>query len=197
MFSFTRQSPLPVVTLPAGEGFFYANFYAIMAVMKKIVQDGDPVLRGMAEEVPIEDIKSPKIQKLLQDMSEALDTQKDGVAIAAPQIGVPLRVFIVSGKLFDISEDVTSSHPDLVFINPTITKISKESNTEEEGCLSVVGKYGTVDRASKATVRAFNEHGEVFERGGSGLLAKIFQHEIDHLDGILFIDKAENLHDTK
>jgi peptide deformylase len=166
--------------------------------MAEIIQDGDPVLRGIAEEVPTEDLKSPKIKKLLADMSGALGTQKDGVAIAAPQIGVPCRVFIVSGKLFSNEEDVEDfTHPDLVFINPTITKISKESSDEEEGCLSVVGKYGTVSRATKTTVRAFNEHGEIFERGGSGLLSKIFQHEIDHLDGILFIDKAENLHDTK
>ena len=169
-----------------------------MTVMiKKIIQNGDPVLRNIAKEIPIKDIGTPQIKKLLKDMSEALDTQKDGVAIAAPQIGIPLRVFIVSGKLFDISGDVDLSHPDLVFINPEITKISKNTSDEEEGCLSVVGKYGTVSRASKATVRAFNENGEVFERGGSGLLAKIFQHEMDHLNGVLFIDKAKDIHNTE
>jgi len=129
-------------------------------------------------------------------MSETLATQKDGVAIAAPQIGVSLRVFIVSGKLFSTEEDVDYSIlPDLVFINPKIIKTSKDTSSEEEGCLSVVGKYGTVGRPTKTTVRAYNENGEVFERGGAGLLSKIFQHEIDHLNGILFIDKAEEVHD--
>lgn len=169
-----------------------------MATMVKIIQDGDPVLRSTAKEVLTGDISSPKIKNLLKDMSEALSTQKDGVAIAAPQIGVPLRVFIVSGKLFDTGEDPdTSTHPDLVFINPEISKISKDTSAEEEGCLSVVGKYGTVDRPTKTTVRAYNKNGEVFERGGSGLLSKIFQHEMDHLNGVLFIDKAENLHDKE
>ncbi|HJL55740.1 MAG TPA: peptide deformylase, partial [Candidatus Paceibacterota bacterium] len=122
-------------------------------------------------------------------------------AIAAPQIGVPLRIFIVSGKLFDlggnINEEVSSPLSDLVFINPEITKLSKENEEHEEGCLSVRGKYGTTKRAKKTTVRAFDENGKIFERGGSGLLAKIFQHEIDHLNGVLFIDKAENIHDTQ
>ena len=174
--------------------------------MKKIIQNGDPVLRNTAKNVDIENIKSPEIKKLLNNMSKALATQKDGVAIAAPQIGVSLRVFIVSGKLFDNEagpkpaglgpEDKNNSDfPDLVFINPTITKTSKDVSPEEEGCLSVTGKYGEVSRANKTTIRAYNEDGEVFERGGSGLLSKIFQHEMDHLNGILFIDKAENIHD--
>lgn len=166
--------------------------------MKKIIQDGDQVLRDTAKEVATEDIKSPEIKQLLKDMSETLATQKDGVAIAAPQIGVSLRVFIVSGKLFDTGEDPdTSTYPDLVFINPRVTKVSKDTSSEEEGCLSVVGKYGSVERPNKTTVRAYNENGEIFERGGSGLLSKIFQHEMDHLDGVLFIDKSENLHDKK
>ena len=136
-------------------------------------------------------------------MSEALSAQKDGVALAAVQIGVPLRVFIVSGKLFDIAGPrpaglgPESAYPDLVFINPEITNVSKEVSDEEEGCLSVIGKYGAVNRPTKTTVRAFDENGNIFERGGSGLLSKIFQHEMDHLNGILFIDKAENLHESR
>lgn len=173
--------------------------------MKEIIQDGDPILRDTAKEVPSEEISSPKIKEILENMSETLEKEKDGVAIAAPQIGVPLRIFIVSGKLFDIGEGEDGDPPagghsplsDLVFINPTITKISKDSEEHEEGCLSVRGKYGTTKRAKKTTVRAYDEDGKVFERGGSGLLSKIFQHEMDHLNGILFIDKAENIHDTK
>lgn len=168
--------------------------------MKKIVKNTDPVLRGITKEVPIEDIRSSEIRSLLKDMSEVLMAQKNGVAIAAPQIGIPLRIFIVSGRVFDVESELEpgdTTHDDLVFINPKITKVSKDTSAEEEGCLSVAGKYGDVIRAKKATVRAYNENGEIFERGGSGLLARIFQHEMDHLNGILFIDKAKNLHDTK
>ncbi|MEK7589904.1 MAG: peptide deformylase [Patescibacteria group bacterium] len=166
--------------------------------MKNIIQNGDPVLRDMAKKVPIGDIKSPKIKKLLKNMSEALNLQKNGVAIAAPQIGVSLRVFIVSGKLFNPEENTEDFiRPNRVFINPIITKTSKKESAEEEGCLSVHGEYGTVNRPTKTTIRAYNEDGEIFERGGSGLLSKIFQHEMDHLNGVLFVDKADNLYDIK
>lgn len=165
--------------------------------MKKIIKNENSILRKIAKEVPVKDIKTFKTQKLLKDMSAALSAQKNGVAIAAPQIGVSLRIFIVSGKLFRISQDIDSFHPDLIFINPKITKISKEASNEEEGCLSVSGKYGSVRRAEKISVRAYDKDGKVFGRGGSGLLAKIFQHEIDHLNGILFIDKAENLYEKE
>src|SRR3990167_7584579 len=82
---------------------------------------------------------------------------------------------------------------DLVFINPEIIKLSKKKYWAPEGCLSVRWLYGKVFRADKATVRAYNENGERFTRGASGLLAQIFQHEIDHLNGILFIDTAKDL----
>ena len=115
-------------------------------------------------------------------MSEALNLQK-WVAIAAPQIGVSLRVFIVSGKLFNPEETTEDFiRPNRVFINPIIAKTSKKGSAEEEGYLSVHGEYGTVNRPTKTTIRAYNEDGEIFERGGSGLLSKIFQHEMDHLN---------------
>ena len=80
-----------------------------------------------------------------------------------------------------------------VFINPKITKISKKKQAVKEGCLSVIGVFGAMQRAEKVTVEAYNEKGEKFSRGASGLLAQIIQHEMDHLNGILFIDTATNL----
>jgi peptide deformylase len=137
-------------------------------------------------------------------MSTALHSQNDGVAIAAPQIAQSLRIFIVAGKIFDesfvrgdeLNKNVPSNevrHPDLVFINPVLKKISKDKKLLEEGCLSVRPIWGKVNRSTKAIVEAYDEHGKKFIRGGSGLLAHIFQHEIDHLEGILFIDKAKDL----
>lgn len=165
-------------------------------IEKSIVQDGDPVLRELAQTVLVKDISSDKIQKIISDMKIAMSSQKDGVAIAAPQIGVPLRIFVVSDTILkEVDKDYKSIGRDLVFINPEISKLSRKKHDVEEGCLSVRWKYGKVKRSMKATVKGYNELGEVVERGASGLLAQIFQHETDHLDGVLFIDKAYDIED--
>lgn len=162
--------------------------------MVKIVQKEDPILRTVAQEVSLEDICTPKIQKIISDMKKALKSQEDGVAIAAPQIGVSLRIFVMSGKATDIAKK-TAGNPDEVYINPVITKISKDKKVVDEGCLSVRYLYGKTKRATKATVEAYNEKGEKISRGASGLIAQIFQHETDHLNGILFIDHAKSIRD--
>lgn len=164
----------------------------------KIVQarSGDPILRDFAEQVPLEEIKSDKIQKIIEDMKNSLAREEEGVAIAAPQIGVPLRIFVVSKKIFqlvDAGKSDKDKFDDLVFINPEIIKLSKDKEVMEEGCLSVKDYYGKIKRSIKATVRAYDENGKLFERGGSRLLAQIFQHEIDHLNGILFTDSAKDV----
>jgi peptide deformylase len=174
--------------------------------MKKILQKEEGVLREVAEEVPLHDITSPKIKKILKEMSASLRSQDDGVAIAAPQIGHSLRIFVVSGKIFeddflltreeresskvDEMREVKKKVKDLVFINPKISKLSREKDWVPEGCLSVRWLYGKTHRSKKATVTAYDENGDKFVRGASGLLAQIFQHETDHLNGVLFIDHA-------
>ena len=170
-----------------------------MMTMIDIVQKGADVLRKKAQDVPLEDISSPRIKKIIKRMQQALNEQEDGVAIAAPQIGESVRIFIVSGKVLapnypdmEVGEEIPD---DLVCINPIITKLSKEKKMMPEGCLSVRWLYGDVERSTKATVKAVNEHGVTFTRGGSGLLAQIFQHENDHLNGVLFVDHAENIED--
>lgn len=173
--------------------------------MKTIIQSGDPVLRKVAKEVPVKDITTPKIKKILKDMSATLHTQDDGVAIAAPQIGVSLRIFVVSGTIFDerfvrgkgMPEGETTAIPDAVFINPRLTKLSKKKEWKHEGCLSVRPLWGEVERSTHATVEAYDADGKPFTRGAGGLLAHIFQHETDHLDGVLFIDKAKNIKNTE
>lgn len=173
--------------------------------MVEIVQNGDPVLRQKAKEVPLSDIGTPKLRKILRHMAKALDSQDDGVAIAAPQIGVSLRIFLVSKAALTMPEKLEErvdmedrrkakrAAGYLTFINPVLTKLSREKAALDEGCLSVRPLYGKVRRAKKASVKALDERGAPFQRGASGLLAQIFQHETDHLDGILFIDKATNL----
>jgi peptide deformylase len=178
--------------------------------MKKILQQKEKVLRESAHEVPIADIKTKKIQTVLKEMSAALSSQDDGVAIAAPQIGYKLRIFVVSGKIFAKdymgrrekllnennvikSAEKKEKTKDLVFINPKISKLSRDKEWLPEGCLSVRWLYGNTLRSKKATVTAYDENGKKFTRGASGLLAQIFQHETDHLEGILFIDHAKDI----
>jgi peptide deformylase len=108
------------------------------------------------------------------------------VAIAAPQIGYSLRIFVISQKF-------TSNGEYMVCINPKLTKLSKDKKEMDEGCLSVRSFYGKVPRSNKATIEAFDETGKKFIRGASGLISQVFQHEMDHLNGILFIDKAKEI----
>lgn len=171
--------------------------------MESIIQKENPLLRERAREVSIEDIKSRKIETVIRRMEKALDKEDDGIAIAAPQIGESLRIFVVSKKVFEIMDEEKDptikmseekqEYKNLIFINPEITKTSKEQMLVEEGCLSVRWLYGQVKRAKKVMVKAMNQDGKVFTFGASGLMAQVFQHEIDHLEGILFIDKARGL----
>ena len=186
--------------------------------MNEIVQKENRVLRKIAKPVAIEDIKGRKVETIIRRMIKALNSQEDGVAIAASQIGENLRIFVVSKKIFEImgeekrkkkkskrenleefEKDPSSSsgqekeYKDMVFINPEILKSSKEKMMIEEGCLSVRWLYGKVKRSQKTLIRAYDENGKMFTVGGSGLLSQAFQHEIDHLNGILFTDKATDL----
>lgn len=123
------------------------------------------------------------------------------MALAAPQIGESLRIFIVNASVVEAIKKGTEYTPDkqaakdIIFINPELTKLSKQKRPMEEGCLSVRWLYGRVLRSEKATVVAYDETGKKFQKGASGLLAQVFQHEIDHLDGILFTDKATDIRD--
>ena len=170
--------------------------------MIEIVQKSHPSLRSLSKDIDLKDVRSARVKQIIKDMKTALALQEDGVALAAPQIGVSLRIFIVSGKVFEMEKhdkDMKKALPDMVFINPKITRTSKGRMQMEEGCLSVRNYYGKTMRAAKVRVRAYDAEGKLFEHGGSGLLAQIFQHEIDHLNGIIFTDKATDVeyHDPK
>jgi len=176
--------------------------------MKKILQAKEKILRQKAKELTLSEITTPKIKKILREMSQALRSQADGVALAAPQIGYPLRIFIVSGKIFEKDfidkngrvappPEKKSKQKDQVFINPQIIKLSRQKDWLPEGCLSVRPLYGKTHRAKKATLVAYDAGARKFTRGASGLLAQIFQHETDHLDGILFTDHAKDIYEEK
>ncbi len=163
----------------------------------KILQSGDPGLRKISKEIKDSEILSKKIKEIISSLKIAMNSQSDAVAISAPQIGELVRVFVISKKLFDILEEdkkpLKEEKRDLIFINPEITKLSKSKMICEEGCLSVRFLYGKVKRSSHATIEAFDENGKKIKRDASGLLSQIVQHENDHLNGILFIDKATDI----
>lgn len=161
--------------------------------MAKLVPENHPALHTIAEEVTPEEFESGFVKKLVKDMKQALEAYNvDGftaVAIAAPQIGVSKRVFIVE----DQSKDRDDALPSFVAVNPKIIKTSKKTHLVGEGCLSVPDRYGEVRRHKNVTMRALDENGQEYERGAGGLLAQIIQHENNHLDGILFTDIAERV----
>ena len=143
---------------------------------RKIVQYGDDTLRRVCR--PVETI-TPSILTLLDDMAETMRAA-DGVGLAAPQVGVLRRIAVIEtepGKLIEL-------------INPKIIATAGEQEGSE-GCLSLPNQFGVVKRPMHVTVRATDRYGKEFEMSGSELLARAFCHEIEHLDGKLFIDRAE------
>ena len=142
--------------------------------IRVIRKDGDEILRKKSRKV---DVIDDRILTLLDDMKDTMK-KAEGVGLAAPQVGVLRRVVVI-----DVGEGL------IELINPVIVFESGEQ-MEEEGCLSIPGIRGKVKRPEKVIVRAMNRKGETFEMTGTGLLAIAFCHEIDHLNGILFTDKA-------
>ena len=140
-------------------------------------------LRVQSRSLSVEEIRSPKIQKLVDDMIETMEAEQ-GVGLAAPQVGEHIRLIICE----------TKKGPEAYF-NPEIVKVSKRMTQSEEGCLSIPKVYGIVERYKSVKMKAYNRNGEPVLVKTGGLLSVIFQHEIDHLDGVLFIDRAHTVHD--
>lgn len=163
-----------------------------MSVSEKIIQideDRKNPLRQISREVKKSEFGTKELKEIISVMKKVLSREDDGVAIAAPQIALPLRIFVISEEAYTKE----AKWKPLVFINPVITKSSKKHAEMHEGCLSVRWIYGKTDRAVSVTIEAYDENGNKFSFGASGLIAHIFQHEIDHLDGILFIDHGFEL----
>lgn len=159
---------------------------------KPIVLKGNSVLTQVAKEVPLKKISDSNIQTIIKDLHDTLKATRKGVGLAAPQIGSSVRIFVVAPHLFK-EESFADIPQETTYINPVITWRSKDAKKMEEGCLSIPGIIGSVRRSSRATIEAYDAEGNYFTITASGLLAQIFQHETDHLDGILFDTKATNL----
>lgn len=126
----------------------------------------------------IKDAKDPEIQKLIENMIFTLASSSDGVGLSAPQVGKSIRLCVIR-----------EGHEIICFLNPQISQYSRKKCLEKEGCLSFSGIYLPINRAENIKVRYLNEKGEKLKIKASGLLARILQHEIDHLDGVLIIDR--------
>ena len=146
-------------------------------MVRKIVKYGEAVLEKPAQ--PVTEFGTPKLQQLIADMFETMYAAK-GVGLAAPQIGLSQRISVIDTS---VGEDESKK---IVIINPEIT-FREGSQTDEEGCLSIPGFREPVTRSQKVIVKAMNEKGEPVELEGEELLARAFEHEIDHLNGVLFI----------
>jgi peptide deformylase len=141
----------------------------------EIITLGNDLLRQKAQ--PVKPIDG-KIRKIAEEMIEALHAGK-GVGLAGPQVGLMSRIFVVH-----VDGDIPR-----VFINPSIIETSQETAAYEEGCLSVPGVWADVIRPEKVRVQAWNERGRPFTLEADGILARVIQHEYDHLEGVLFIDR--------
>lgn len=143
----------------------------------------DQRLKNKSSEVKLFDIN---LKKIVKDMFDTLNDSGNGIGLAAPQVGVKKRIVIV-----DLKENNKSSP--VIFINPVIVKESREREVNEEGCLSIPGYYAEVERAKEVDVEWYDLEGEKVTKTFSGLFSICIQHEIDHLDGILFIDYLSRL----
>ena len=159
---------------------------------------GHPVLRARAKAIAPGDIKSSRVQHLIDDMFETM-REYQGVGLAAPQVHVPLRLFVAGfspepGLEPDEDEDDRDQErvPLMALINPEITPVGNAGDEDWEGCLSIPDIRGKVSRAREIQVKAYDRNGRRVDMRARGFTARVIQHETDHLDGVLFVDRMDS-----
>ncbi|KAH6756651.1 peptide deformylase 1A [Perilla frutescens var. hirtella] len=217
-FNFKTMSTTPILTRPVKEAMFrpiiaapprrnhssgsaaQAGWFVGMGDKKNappdIVKAGDPVLHEPAQEVQADEIGSERIQKIIDDMVKVM-RNAPGVGLAAPQIGIPLRIIVLEDTIeymrYTTKEEIKAQDRQpfdlLVMINPKLKKKGNQSAFFFEGCLSVDGFRAIVERHLEVEVTGFDRYGQAIKVDASGWQARIFQHECDHLDGTLYVDK--------
>lgn len=156
----------------------------------KVANLGTPVLRQRAQEVAATEIKSEKFQQFLDDLIETMQ-EYDGYGLAAPQVFVSKRVFVYQILNNPDPED-KNTVPLKVMINPVLSQFSSESESDWEGCLSLPNLRGLVERPSGLTVEALDRHGQKQKFKAKGFHARVIQHEFDHLEGKVFVDRMSD-----
>jgi peptide deformylase len=154
--------------------------------VREIITLPEPVLRKKARKISNFNLE---LQTLIDDMVETMRAAP-GVGLAAPQVNVPLRVIVVE---FGDEEDEEFPPKLYIIVNPELSKFSKELVSGTEGCLSIPGFMGEVERSETVVIKGYNRHGQPLKIKAKGWLARIFQHEVDHLDGILYIDRTDKI----
>ncbi len=157
-----------------------------MPYLREIIRDGHPTLRKAAKKVQPEELKDPLVQQLIDDMFETM-YHAPGIGLAAPQINVSKRIFVV-----DLGVQDEYDHDPLVFVNPKFSVTEGEIDAVE-GCLSVPGMVGDLKRYERVVCVALDRRGKRFEIEGTKLFGRCLQHELDHLNGTLYVDKATNI----
>lgn len=151
----------------------------------KIITQPNPILRKKSKEISLKEIKADGLAKLVSSMEKTM-LKTDGAGLAAPQIGKNIRLAVINSK-----------DGPVCLINPKIIKKSWAKELGQEGCLSIPGIFGQVKRHKKITLIYCDQTGKKMKQSAQGLMARVMQHEIDHLDGILFIDKAAAIEKNK
>ena len=161
-----------------------------MAILK-VARMGHPVLRAKARPLQAAEIRSPEVQRLIDDMFDTMH-EYQGIGLAAPQIHVSVRLF-VAGMAPDAEEEPDPDQvPEMALINPEITVVGRETVEDWEGCLSIPDVRGQVPRARQIVVKAYDRNGKRVEIKASNFMARVIQHETDHLDGVLFFDRMKS-----
>jgi peptide deformylase len=152
----------------------------------KVARMGHPVLRQVADEVDPTTVRSPAFQKLIDDMIETM-VEYDGIGLAAPQVHESVRLFVAG------VEGTGENLKIVPFVNPVITSVGTDTADDWEGCLSIPDLRGRVTRAREIVIRALDRRGKPFEMPLKNFPARVVQHENDHLDGVLFLDRMATL----
>jgi peptide deformylase len=166
----------------SAEGGFAMHHFSPVTLSPKLLSLKATVLRQKANPINFSEWNPEDLRELIEEMFW-LQHQLEGVGLAAPQVGLSLRLAVIDDQ----------KDPPLVLINPTITKFSEEMQDSDEGCLSLPGYRGTIKRAKHVTLHSWNPLGEPLELSAEGYLATIIQHEVDHLNGVIYADHLESL----
>ena len=158
--------------------------------IRKVSRMGHPVLRQRAAEIPPAQMQSPSMQRLIDDMIETM-IDYEGIGLAAPQVFEPLRLIVLGDPAADPQDE--AAIPLTVLFNPQFTAQSSECLDAWEGCLSIPQLRGVVPRSAAVAVQGYDRKGQAMALEAEGLFARVLQHEIDHLDGVLFLDRMDDL----
>ncbi|MBX7195282.1 MAG: peptide deformylase [Sandaracinaceae bacterium] len=157
--------------------------------LRKIAQIGHPVLRTRAREVSREELASPEVQRLVDDLVETM-RDANGAGLAAIQIHEPLRIVAIEISGDNPRYPYRPKIPLTILVNPVLEALSEDTFDHDEGCLSVPNLRGRVERHARLRVRAWDRHGHALDFEAHGVSAGVYQHEVDHLDGVVFVDRV-------